>query len=171
MRSPATPPVITSLHTLLNEEIVHETESEVERLHSRWSSSFRVIVDRPPSEPLSRRKMSGRPSSVSVDESQQDVGVGDAHRRGYALERLRQSDSKWTVGSRRVSTDRPPLQPFRCSSRVIRGDVSQTTKVLALEGLQGNFSLIHLEPLVRGDQGCRIQIAKAVEVRVEDWCG
>jgi hypothetical protein len=111
---------MTSLRQLLNQENLLERENAVERLHSRWSSSVRVIVDRPPSQPLSRRQMSGGPSSGSVKQShQKDPGVGDAHRRGNAFERLQQSDSKWTSGSG-VSTDRPPLQPLRCRGSAAR---------------------------------------------------
>jgi hypothetical protein len=79
---------------------------------SSLSSSSRVTVDRPP-HPLSRRQMVRRPSSDSVKEThKKDSGVGDAHRRGNAVERLQQSDSKWTSSSG-VTADRPPLQPLR----------------------------------------------------------
>ena len=102
---------MTSLHQRLDRENVHERESAVERLHSRWSSSSRVIVGIPPSQPLSRRQMSGGPSSGLIKESHKDPGVGDAYRRGNAFERPQQSDSKWTSGSG-VITDSPPLQPL-----------------------------------------------------------
>jgi hypothetical protein len=106
---------MTSLHRLLNQENVQERESAVERVespHSRWSSSIRVIVDKPPSQPRSRRQMSGGPSSDSVEESYKYPGVGTAYRRGNAFKRLqRQSDSKWTCGSG-VITDIPPLLPL-----------------------------------------------------------
>ena len=102
---------MTSVHQRLDQENVHERESAVERLQSRWSSSSRLIIDRPPSQPLSRRQMSGGPRSDSVKESHKDPGVGDAHRRGNAFERPQQSDLKWTSGSG-VITDRPPLQPL-----------------------------------------------------------
>jgi hypothetical protein len=100
-------PEMTSLHQFLNQENMRERESAVERLHSRWSSSFRIIVDRPPSQPISRRQMSGEPSSCSVKEShQKDPGRG-----GSAARRLQRSNSKWTSGSG-VFTDSPPLQPL-----------------------------------------------------------
>jgi hypothetical protein len=102
---------MTSLHQRINQENVRERESEVEGLHSRWSSSSRGVVDTPPSQPLSRRQMSGGPSSGSVIESQTDPGVCNAHRRGSVVERLQPSDLKWTSGSG-VSADRPPLQPL-----------------------------------------------------------
>jgi hypothetical protein len=105
---------MTSIPQFRNKANVYDAESAVERFHSRWSSSVRVtIVDRPPSQPPNCRQMSGGPSSDSVKESQKYPGVGDAHRRGNAFERLqRQSDSKWTSGSGDI-TDRPPLQPLR----------------------------------------------------------
>jgi hypothetical protein len=68
-------------HRRLDQEHVHERESAVERLHLRWSSSSRVIADRPPSQPLNRRQMSGKPISCSVKESHKDPSVGDTHRR------------------------------------------------------------------------------------------
>ena len=104
---------MTSLHQCLSEENMHERESAVEGLHSRWSSSSRVIVDRPPSQPLSRRQMSGKPMSCSVKAIRKDAGVGDTRRRGNASEGFQLSDSKWASSSG-VITDRPPLQPLRC---------------------------------------------------------
>jgi hypothetical protein len=98
-----------SLHQRLIQKNVHERESVVERLPSRWSSCSLIIVDRPPSQPLSRRQMSGRPSSGSVKESHhKDPGTGNS-RRESAAGRL-QRNSKWTSGSG-VITDSPPLQP------------------------------------------------------------
>jgi hypothetical protein len=95
---------MTSLHQRLNQENVHERESAVERLQSRWSSSSRVIVDRPPSHPPTRRQMNRRPSSGSVKESHhKDPDTGNS--------RLRRSNSKWASGSG-VITDSPPLQPL-----------------------------------------------------------
>jgi hypothetical protein len=103
---------MTCLHQRINQENLRERgEGVVEMLHSRWSSSSRVIADRPPSQPLSRRQVSEVPSSSSVKESHEDPCVGDAHRRESAVEQLQPSDSKWTSGSR-VIADRPPLQPL-----------------------------------------------------------
>jgi hypothetical protein len=101
------PPEMTSLHQCLNQE------STVESLYSRWGSSSRVVGDRPPSQPLSRRQMYGGPSSgCSGKQSHKDPEMGSAHRRGNAFERLQQqSVSKWTSGSG-VITDRPPSQPL-----------------------------------------------------------
>jgi hypothetical protein len=42
-----------------NQEKAYGRESADGRLHSRWSSSAWVVVDRPPSQPLSFRRMSG----------------------------------------------------------------------------------------------------------------
>jgi hypothetical protein len=109
---------MTSLHQRLNQECVHERESAVERLHLRWSSSSRVIVDRPPSQPFSRRQMSGGPISCSVKASPNDLGVGDSRRRGNASEGFQLSDSKWASSSG-VITDRPPLQPLRCRGSAV----------------------------------------------------
>jgi hypothetical protein len=96
-----------------NQGNVHDADTAVESLHSRWNSSVRVIVDRPPSQPPSHRQMSGGQSSDSVKERHKYPGVGDAHRQGNAFERLqRQSDSKWTSDSG-VITDKPPLKPLR----------------------------------------------------------
>jgi hypothetical protein len=101
---------MTSLHQCPNQENVHAQEGAVER----------VIVDRPPTQPLSRRSMSGGPCSDSVKESHKDPGVGDARRRENTFERLQQqSDSKWTSGSG-VITDRPPSQPL--SRRQMSGE-------------------------------------------------
>jgi hypothetical protein len=112
---------MTSLHQRINQENVRERESEVavEGLHSRWSSSCRGVVDTPPSQPLSRRQMSGGPSSGSVIESHKDPGVCDAHRRGSVVERLQPSDLKWTSGSG-VTADRPPLQPLSRRGSTVR---------------------------------------------------
>jgi hypothetical protein len=126
------------------QENVHARETQVEKFHhSRWISSFRVIVDRPPSQPLSRRQVSGGPNSGSVKESHQDTGAG-AKVRQNAFVRLQQSPSKWTICSG-VGTDRPPLQPLRCSSS------SQTTSIGArgYGVLEENHSLIRMETLVR----------------------
>jgi hypothetical protein len=79
---------MTSLHQRLNQENVHARESAVEGLHSRWSSSTQVVVDRLPSQPLSPRRQRQRGG------------------------RLQGSDSKWTSGSG-VITDSPPMKP-RC---------------------------------------------------------
>jgi hypothetical protein len=85
-------------HQRLNQEHAHERESAVEKLQSRWSSSSRVIVDIPPSQPLIRRQMSGRPSSDSVKESRhKDPGTGNSQR-GSAVGRLQRSRSKRTFG-------------------------------------------------------------------------
>jgi hypothetical protein len=95
----------------LNQENVHARESVVERLQSRWSSSSRVIVDTPPSQPPSLEQMSGSPSSGSEKESHhEDPGAG-GFQRGSAFERPQRSNSKWTSGSE-VITDSPPLQPL-----------------------------------------------------------
>ncbi len=115
---------MTSLHQRLNQECVHERESAVERLHLRWSSSSRVIVDRSPSQQLSRRQMSQGRGSGSVKDNNNDPVVGDAHRRRSAFGRLQQSDSKWTSGSEAI-TDRPPLQPLSCRGSAI-GRVEQS---------------------------------------------
>jgi hypothetical protein len=99
---------MTSIHQLLNQENLHERESAVERIQSRWSSSSRVIADRPPSQPLSRRQMSRRPSRSSVNEScHNDPGLGTES----AVGRLQRGHSQWTSGSG-VVTDSPPLQPL-----------------------------------------------------------
>jgi hypothetical protein len=45
----------------VNQDNSYGQESAAGRLHSRWSSSSRVIVDRPPSHPFSCRQMSGGP--------------------------------------------------------------------------------------------------------------
>jgi hypothetical protein len=93
--SPQAPPEMTSLHQCLDH---------------RWSSNTRAIVDRPPSQPPSRRQMSGIPCSGSEKESHhKDPGAGNC-RRGSPGGRLQRSNSKWTSGSG-VVTDSPPLQP------------------------------------------------------------
>jgi hypothetical protein len=103
---------MTSLHQCHNQENALAEESAVERLHSSLSSSSRVIVDRPPSQPLSRRTTCRGPKSDLVEESHKDPEMGGVHQRGYTFERLQQqSDSKWTSGSGGIK-DRPPLQPL-----------------------------------------------------------
>ncbi len=118
---------MTSLRQRLSQENVHEPESAVkQRLHSRWSSSSPITVDRPPLQPLSRRhRMSGGPSSGgSVNESHKDPSVGDAHRRGNASKSLHQNHSRWASGSG-VITDSPPLQPLSRRGRDV-GRIQQS---------------------------------------------
>jgi hypothetical protein len=103
---------MTSLHQSINQENGHEQESApVERLQSRWSASSRVIIDRPPSHPPVRRRMSGRPRNDSVNESRHsdDTHSTDNSRRG-------RSDSKWDSSSG-IIADSPPLQPLSLSHR------------------------------------------------------
>jgi hypothetical protein len=96
------PSNMTSLHQCLNQENVHEREGAVERLQSRWSSSCRAIVDKPPSP--TRRQLGGRPSSGSLKESHdKDADTGYSQRG--------RSDPKWDSSSA-VITDSPPLQPL-----------------------------------------------------------
>jgi hypothetical protein len=80
-----------------------------QRFHLRWSSSSRIIVDKPPSRPLSRQMSGGTSSGVSVKESRKDPGAGVAHRRQNASKRLHQKRSRWASGSG-VINDRPPFQ-------------------------------------------------------------
>jgi hypothetical protein len=122
---------MTSLHQHINQENVREQEGVVERLLSRWSSSSRVITDRPPSQPLSCRQMSGGPSGGSVKESHKDPGMGDApHRRQSAVERPQPSESKWTSGSG-IIADRPPVQPLS-PRRIAVGKLQQSDSIRAL---------------------------------------
>jgi hypothetical protein len=113
------------------QELVHGTEiytafisaaQEVpeckQRLHSRWSSSSRVIVDKPPSRPLSRQLSGGPSSGGSVKESRTDPGVGDAHRRGNASKRVHQNHSRWASGFG-VINDRPPFQSPSCRGSAV----------------------------------------------------
>jgi hypothetical protein len=72
---------------------VHERETAVERLQSRWSSSSPVIVDRQPLQPLSRQQLSRR---------------------------LQQSNSKWTSGSG-VICDSPPSKPPSRRGSIVEG--------------------------------------------------
>jgi hypothetical protein len=100
-------------------EAVKERESAVEqRLHLRWSSRSRVIVDRPPSRPLSRQMSGGPSSGGSVKESRKDPGAGDAHRRGNASKRLHQNHSRWASGSG-VINDRLPFQSPSCRGSAV----------------------------------------------------
>ncbi len=96
LRSSRTPSEMYSLHQLLDQENVLARESAVERLQSRWNSSSRVIVDKPPSQPLSRKQTNGSSSNGSLKESH--------HKGPFA-------NSKWTSGSG-VVADSPPLQPL-----------------------------------------------------------
>jgi hypothetical protein len=89
-------------------------------LQSRWSSSSRTFVDRPPSQPLGRRQMSERPSSSSVEENcHNDPDTGNSLGES-AVERLQRINSKWTSSSA-VTTDRPPLQPLSRRGSTVGG--------------------------------------------------
>jgi hypothetical protein len=100
-------------------EAVNQRESAVkQRLHLRWSSSSRVIVDRPPSRPLTRQLSGGPSNGGSVKESRKDPGVGDAHRRGNASKRVHQNHSRWASGSG-VINDRPPFQSPGCRGSAV----------------------------------------------------
>jgi hypothetical protein len=83
---------MTSIHQRPQEN-VHERETAVERLQSRWSSSSSVVVDRRPLQPLSRQQLSRR---------------------------LQQSNSKWTSGSG-VMSDSPPLKPPSRRGSIVEG--------------------------------------------------
>jgi hypothetical protein len=97
---------MASLHQRPNQENVHERESACERHQSRWSTNTRVIVDGPPSQPLSRQQ-----SSRSVKESHhKDPGTGIA-RHVSATGRLQGSNPKWSSSSG-VIIDTPPSQPL-----------------------------------------------------------
>jgi hypothetical protein len=104
---------MNTIHQCVNQDNVHERESTVERLQSRWNSGSRV-VDKPPSQPLNLRQMSRRkPCRGSVKKSyryHKDLVMGHS-RRENEVGRLRQSNSKWTSSSG-VITDSPPLQPL-----------------------------------------------------------
>jgi hypothetical protein len=115
LRSTPTPPDMTSLHQCLNHQHVYDArEIAVEKLQSRWSSSPRVIVDTPPSQPLSRQQTSGNPSTGSVKESHNTDPCTGNDRRQSPFGRLQRNNSKWT-SSYGVIADSPPLQP--CSHR------------------------------------------------------
>jgi hypothetical protein len=76
------------------------------RLHSRWNSSSRAIVDKPPSQPLSCRQLSrGTSSTVSVKESQHHKDPNTTE-----VRRLQHSDSMWTSGGAGITNERPPLR-------------------------------------------------------------
>jgi hypothetical protein len=100
-------------HHHLNQEDSHERKPAPPTSlpsPSRWSSSARLIVDGPPSQPLSCCRISRGPSiSVAVNEShQEDV-----------LDRLRitigklqaDSDSRWS-SSYRAASDTAPSKPL-----------------------------------------------------------
>jgi hypothetical protein len=86
---------MTSLyqHQQISHNDMLERESAVERLQSRWISSSRIIVDKPPSSP---RRMSRRQSSSPL----KDIEHKDLF-----------TNSKWTSGSPGVITDCPPSPP------------------------------------------------------------
>jgi hypothetical protein len=99
-------------HKRMIKERTYGRESAVKRLHGGRSSSTPAISGRPPLQPHSRRRMSGGPSRVSIQESRTQLGVGKPPQRGRsAFERLQPRDSKWNSSSGAV-TDRPPSQPF-----------------------------------------------------------
>jgi hypothetical protein len=143
---------MTILHQCLNQEFVHERESAVERLHLKWSSSSRVIVDRPPSQPLSRRQMSGGPSSGSVKDIHEGPGEGDAHRGGNVSEEFQLSDSKWASGSLMI-TDRPPLQPIRYGESAIKHSVEMKNHDIV--GLEKSLEQLYLSNNNIGDDCCK----------------
>jgi hypothetical protein len=134
---------MTSIQQLFNQEHVHERESAVEWLQSRWSSSSRVIADRPPLQPLSRRQMSRRPSSSLVNESCHKEGNS---RRGSAVGRLQRGHSKWTSGSG-VITDSPPLQPLSRRESAV-GKLQQSGSRWS-SGSQAAFDTVSSQAIVR----------------------
>jgi hypothetical protein len=91
LRSPHILTKMSSLYQNINQEAVHEQESAVEGIHSRWNSSSQVIVDRLPSQPLSRREF----------------------RREAATGGLQGSNSNWTYDSG-VIVDSLPSLPVSC---------------------------------------------------------
>lgn len=97
---------MTSLRQHLNQVNMHERERAVERLQSRWGSSSRVIVDRPPSQPLSRLEVSANPRISSVKESlhRKDLDTGNSRHKS-AVGRFQRMISKWTSG---CDSPRPP---------------------------------------------------------------
>jgi hypothetical protein len=104
---------MTTIHQRVNQDNVHERVSTVERLQSRWNSGSRVIVDKPPSQPLNLRQMSRKPSHGSVKKSyrcHKDLVMCHS-RRENTVGRLQQINSMWTSSSG-VITDSPPLQPL-----------------------------------------------------------
>jgi hypothetical protein len=92
-------------HRHFDQENSHERESApAAKLHSRWNSSSRIIVDRSPSQLLSCRRMGRGPSSaVSVKESH--------HEDRSTVGRLQDSDSRWSSGDR-AAFDTSPSQPL-----------------------------------------------------------
>jgi hypothetical protein len=98
------------LHRHLNQENSHEQETvpAVTRLHSRWSSSSRDVVDKPPSQPLSCRRMSrGRPSTSRAG----TTTVRPPLLRGKAFRRLLHGACRWTSSSRSALDRVPTLAP------------------------------------------------------------
>jgi hypothetical protein len=109
--SPQTTPEMTSpQHHQLDQE------SADERLPSRWSSSSRVIVDAPPSQPARRQEMGESTCCGSVKETSHHkdiLGTRNFRRGSAAIGSLQRSNSRWTSGSTGVIADSPPLQPLR----------------------------------------------------------
>ena len=116
------------LHCHLNQEKSHERDCAPDAimLHSRWSSCTRG-VDKPPSQPLRCRPMSGgQPNSVaSVKEShQEDPGTRQ-------VRRLQQRDSMWTSGGAGTTKARPPLRRGQAFRRLQHGACRWTSNCRA----------------------------------------
>jgi hypothetical protein len=107
------------LHCHLNQENSHERDSvpAATMLHSRWSSSTWDIADKPPSQPIRCRPMSGgQPRSVA--------SVKENHPEDLATSKLRrrqQSDSMWTSGGAGTTKARPPLRRGKAFRRLPHG--------------------------------------------------
>lgn len=111
------------LHHHLYQESSHERGSvpAATSLHSRWSSSSQVIVDKPPSQPPSCS-----PRSVaSVKESHQRLEDAQTSKFG----RLQRSDSKlWTSSGAGTTTGRPPLRRGKAFRRLPHGAGTTTDR-------------------------------------------
>jgi hypothetical protein len=138
--------IMTSLHLRLNQENEREQESAFEMIQSRWSLSSQTFVDKPPSQPLSRRQMSENTSSSPETENCHTLPDTGSSRQKFALDRLQRINSKLTSNSV-VTADRPPLQPLSSRGSPVIGHQRSSSRWSS--GSHVSFDATSLEALVR----------------------
>jgi hypothetical protein len=135
---------MSSPHHSLNQENAqeqerHERESSVEKFQSRWSSKkTRFIVDRPPSQPLSRResnigiiqsRWSSKKTRFIVDRTPSQP----LSRRESAIGIIQESGSRWSSGSQAAFDTASPKVLARHRKIVPPSSVSARTHSAAVK--------------------------------------
>jgi hypothetical protein len=134
------------LHNHLNHEKSHERGSApAASLYSRWSSSARITVDRPPSQPLSSCQMSRGSSNVSVKEGHDEYrgersDSKSLSRLGSTVGRLQDSDSRWSSSYRVALFDTAPSAPLARRRMIAEPSITSAVK----ESLKNPVEYLHL---------------------------